>query len=87
MACSTCLRRNRPCDELRPRCSQCKRSHLKCTFDDPLQSVTFRNEYDSTLQRYDPQFTGLLTGVSTAANALINGGGQGVPTAIVENSR
>jgi hypothetical protein len=44
MACATCLRRNKPCDERRPRCGTCKASHLRCVYPRPPGVFTFVNE-------------------------------------------
>lgn len=51
MACLTCLRRSKQCDDLRPRCSQCKSSHLRCAYDRPPRVLRFLNEYVGPVDR------------------------------------
>jgi hypothetical protein len=43
MSCSSCQRRKLVCDLLRPRCAQCRRSHLKCEFK-PSNAIQFQDE-------------------------------------------
>ncbi|KAM5357467.1 hypothetical protein ACJZ2D_016233 [Fusarium nematophilum] len=43
--CNTCARRKLCCDLLKPRCSPCRRSHLKCVYDPSPHAVfEFRDE-------------------------------------------
>lgn len=43
MSCSSCQRRKLTCDLLRPRCAQCRRSHLRCEFQ-PSNTIQFQDE-------------------------------------------
>ncbi|KAG7405078.1 putative transporter [Fusarium oxysporum f. sp. rapae] len=43
--CNTCARRKLSCDQLKPRCSPCRRSHLKCAYEPTSHAVfEFRDE-------------------------------------------
>ena len=42
--CATCVRRKLQCDALKPRCSPCRRSHVKCAYDHQLPTFEFRDE-------------------------------------------
>ncbi|SCV48326.1 uncharacterized protein FFB14_10321 [Fusarium fujikuroi] len=43
--CTTCARRKLSCDQLKPRCSPCRRSHLKCAYEPSPHAVfEFRDE-------------------------------------------
>ena len=44
LTCATCVRRKLQCDALRPRCSPCRRSHVKCTYDPAPPTFEFRDE-------------------------------------------
>lgn len=45
-ACATCVRRSVDCDAARPRCAPCKRSHIKCSYDNCTPVFEFRDETD-----------------------------------------
>lgn len=51
MACLTCLRRNKECDDRRPRCSPCKISHLRCAYYRPPGVFTFCTEYSGSVRQ------------------------------------
>lgn len=50
MSCSSCQRRRLVCDLLRPRCAQCRRSHLKCEFK-PSNAIQFQDETETVKAR------------------------------------
>lgn len=45
--CNTCARRKLSCDTLKPRCSPCRRSHVKCVYDPSTQVFEFRDETEN----------------------------------------
>ncbi|KAJ5899886.1 hypothetical protein N7495_004630 [Penicillium taxi] len=45
MSCLTCKRRKKQCDDKRPRCTTCKASHIRCTYEGPPSVLQFYHEF------------------------------------------